>query len=373
MAGKTRRKIIIAAVLLAAVCVFVIMSLPVIDEPEKNFDYLWKTFDRYYSNFECKDIDWRELYTVYRAKVSSRTRNSELFKIMTELLSHLDDKHVYIRRFNKVYFSGYDLPALNYFRILGFDFRLPLEDFSLKLIRKKYIEGEFKKAFFVAQLNVPPFGFRHVFHYGWLDKSVAYIHMSEMRHDEKKTDEAVKEVMGYFEHARAFIIDIRDNIGGYANPLKESLAHKFADRKRVWTVSYTRNGPAHSDFSEPVYQTIEPVESGSLSHLPVILLTNGNTQSAAELFILMMRVLPNVTVVGDTTMGIFSDTHVNHLPNGWEFRLSIKKTADHEGIWLEDRGITPDVFVKNTAENIRGGRDRVLEKALELVESSEKN
>lgn len=75
MAGKTRRKIIIAAFLLASVCVFVIMFLPVIDEPEKNFDYLWKTFDRYYSNFECKDIDWRELYTVYRAKVSSRTRN----------------------------------------------------------------------------------------------------------------------------------------------------------------------------------------------------------------------------------------------------------------------------------------------------------
>lgn len=163
MAGKTRRKIIVAVVLLAAVCVFVIMSLPVIDEPEINFNYLWETFDGYYSNFECKDIDWRELYTIYRAKVSSKTRNSELFKIMTELLSHLDDKHVYIHRFNNVYFSGYDLPVLNYFRILGFDFRLQLEDFSLKPNRKKHLEGDFNKAFFSPPLPTPDLNYARPF------------------------------------------------------------------------------------------------------------------------------------------------------------------------------------------------------------------
>jgi C-terminal processing protease CtpA/Prc len=84
---------------------------------------------------------------------------------------------------------------------------------------------------------------------------------------------------------------------------------------------------------------------------------------------MMMDVLPNVTIVGDTTMGIFSDTHVEKLPNGWEYRLSIMKTTNHEGIWLEGKGIDPDVFVKNTEDDIKQGGDRVLEKAIDLVVS----
>jgi C-terminal processing protease CtpA/Prc len=84
---------------------------------------------------------------------------------------------------------------------------------------------------------------------------------------------------------------------------------------------------------------------------------------------MMMDVLPNVTIVGDTTMGIFSDTHVEKLPNGWEYRLSMMKTTNHDGVWLEGKGIDPDVFVKNTDEDIKQGVDRVLEKAIDLVAS----
>jgi C-terminal processing protease CtpA/Prc len=286
---------------------------------------------------------------------------------MAELLEHLDDKHVYIHKFNNVFFSGYDLPILGYSQLLKFDFRLPLNDFSLKLIKKKHIRGKFKKAFFVRQLNVPPFGLRYVFHYGWLDHDIAYIYISEMRNDDKKTEKAVNEILKYFKKAKSYIIDIRDNIGGYANPIKESLARKFADRDRVWAISYKRSGPAHTDFSEPEHWSIEPDERIDLSQMPVVLLTNKNTQSAAELFALMMGVLPNVTVVGDKTMGIFSDTQVDKLPNGWEFRLSIRKTTNHEGVWLENKGITPDVFVKNIEVDIKGGKDKVLEKAIELI------
>ena len=159
---------------------------------------------------------------------------------------------------------------------------------------------------------------------------------------------------------------MRDNIGGYASPIK-SLVGKFTDKPRIFAISYTGSGPNHDDFSEPQYKSIKPDEKIDLSHIPVLLLTNKNTQSAAELFTLMMGVLPNVTIVGDYTTGIFSDTHVDNLPNGWEYRLSIMKTTDHEGIWLEDKGIAPDIFIKNTKEDIERGVDRVLEKAIDLV------
>jgi len=366
--SKRKKRIFIGAVLLGSLIgLLIYLSIPSVDEPEKNFDYLWTSADRNYSNFECKDIDWNELYSRYRSVVTPETNNRELFKIMVDLLKQLNDKHVYIHKFNNVFFSGYDLPILGYSRVLKFDFRLPLNDFSLKLIEKKHIQGKFKKAFFVCQLNVPPFGLRHIFHYGWLDHDIAYIHFSEMRADKKKTEKAVNEILGYFSKAKSYIIDIRDNIGGYANPIKENLARKFVDRERVWAISCKRSGPQHTDFSEPEPYSIKPDGRIDLSQKPVVLLTNKNTQSAAELFALMMGVLPNVTIVGDKTMGIYSDTKVDKLPNGWEFRLSVRKTTNHEGVWLEGKGITPDVFVKNTEMDIKGGSDRVLAKAIGLI------
>ncbi len=367
---KKKRLFLGLILILIGVVLFIYISSPTINEPEKNFNYLWNSFNRQYSNFECKEIDWDELYSYYRARITPKTKNHELFKVMVDLLKHLDDKHVYIRRFNRVYFSGYDLPILNYFQILKFDFRLPLKEFSLKLIRKKYIKGKLKKALFVRQLNVPPFGFRHIIHYGWLNHNIAYIHIMEMRRDKGITEKAINKTLDYFKEAQAYIIDIRENIGGYAGPIKESLARKFVDGRRLWALSYIRNGPAHTDFSNPEPKYIDPDDNKNLSHIPVMLLTNKNTQSAAELFTMMMDVLPNVTIVGDTTMGIFSDTRLEKLPNGWEYRLSIMKTTNHKGVWLEGKGIDPDIFVKNTEDDIKKGVDRVLEKAIDLITSS---
>jgi len=367
--SKKKRIFIILILLVAVVGFLIYISIPIVNDPIRNFDYLWQSFDRYYSNFECKDIDWKELYSCYRDKVTPRTTNHELYEIMVDLLKHLNDKHVYIHKFNQVYFSGYELSILSYFQILKFDFRLPLKDFSINLIGKKYINGKLKKALFVRQLHVPPFGFRHIIHYGWLDNGIGYIHISEMRKEKEKTEKAIEKILTYFEGARSYIIDIRDNIGGYAGPIKESLARKFVDRRRLWALSYTRSGPEHTDFSKPQQKFIDPDGDKNLSHTPVVLLTNKNTQSAAELFTMMMDVLPNVTIVGDTTMGIFSDTRVEKLPNGWEYRLSIMKTTDHKSGWFEGKGIEPDILVENSEDDIKRGVDRVLEKAIDLVTS----
>ena len=54
---------------------------------------------------------------------------------------------------------------------------------------------------------------------------------------------------------------------------------------------------------------------------PVYLLTSDVTLSAAEVFALYMRALPNVIHVGETTRGAFSDMIEKPLPNGWTLSL----------------------------------------------------
>ena len=58
-----------------------------------------------------------------------------------------------------------------------------------------------------------------------------------------------------------------------------------------------------------------------------------------------MRVLPNVTLVGEATMGILSDNLYKDLPNGWEISLSNEIYLDPQGELYEDIGIPPDVEI----------------------------
>ncbi len=333
--------------------------------PVENFEYFFQTFNENYALFGVKDVDWQEMYDYYSEEVNENTSDDELFDVFKESLRKLDDKHCYIYRFNKIYFSGYNLPTQNYLDLLSFDFRVDTDDFSLQLIEKEYLKNKIDKSLMIGSF-LPPIGIRSIFTTGWLADSIAYLHMSEMS---SKTDKVYKAIDDFFEKygsARGFIIDIRDNIGGYSIPVKR-LAEKFTNKERVFAISRLRKPDSLHSFKEPDYWKFGPNNGKSYSSIPVVVLTNRNTQSAAELFTLMMSTLPNVSLIGDTTTGIFADTRIGKLPNGWEYRLSIRKTSDKNDRCFEDIGIEPDILVENTKLEIEMGKDKVIEYAIKYL------
>ena len=338
--------------------------------PNENFEYFFKTFEENYALFEVKNIDWNELHSFYAKKVDKNTTDDELFNIFQKILYKLDDKHSYIYRFNEIYFSGYNLPSLNYLDLLTFDFRVPTNDFSLELIKEKYFKTGYEQSLRVYSL-LPPIGTRNIFTTGWLSDSVAYIHMTEMSNKSEKAHKAIDNFFEKYGSARAFVIDIRDNIGGYSVPVKE-LAERFTDKKRLYATSRLRNPDSIYSYQEPEKWIIEPSLGENYSNCPVVLLTNRNSQSAAELFALMMKNLPNVTLIGDTTTGIFSDTHIGKLPNGWEYRMSVRKTCDGSDVFWEDIGIKPDILIENRKKDIDNRMDKVLEYAINLLSNKNK-
>ena len=339
--------------------------------PKENFEAFFKTFEENYALFEVKNIAWKDLHNQYAEKVNENTTDDELFNIFQEILFKLDDKHCYIYRFNQIYFSGFGLPSLNYFSLLSFDFRVPLNDFSLKLIEKKYLKKGYKKSLRVYSL-LPPIGIRNIFTTGWLTDTIAYLHMTEMSNKSEKVHNAIKDFFERYGSAKGFVIDIRDNIGGYSIPVKE-LVERFTDKKRLYAISRLRNPVNIFSFQKPESWTIEPYSGKNYNDKPVALLINGNTQSAAELFALMMKTLPNITLMGDTSSGVFADTHIGKLPNGWEYRMSIRKTTDSKDISLEDIGIIPDILIENTKKDIDNGKDKVIEHAIKCLSSGDKN
>jgi hypothetical protein len=330
----------------------------------ENFEAFFKIFKENYALFDVKGIDLNKEYIYYSERVNEKTTDDELFNIFKEILGKLNDKHCYIYRFGEIYFSGYGLPSLNYLDLTSFDFRLPTNDFSLQLIENNYLI-DYEKSLKIKSF-LPPMGIRKVFTTGWLTDSIAYIHMTEMSNKSKEVHNSISSFLKKYKNAKGFVIDIRDNIGGYSLPTKE-LAEYFTKETHTYAISRLRNPDSLYKFQKPEYWKIEPNSDTEYKNQPIALLTNANTQSAAELFTLMMKTLPRVMIIGDTTSGIFADTHIGKLPNGWEYRLSIRKTNDWNDSIVENIGIVPDRLISNTKKDLKNKTDNVLESAMEFL------
>ncbi len=309
------------------------------NEPEKNFEHLWQTYDRNYGIFTAKKVDWKALYEIYRPQVTPETTNEELFDIMSRLLGHLNDNHVGVQWGDRRFRSG----------ILG---EMEMEDFSLDLIKEKYLKGKHETRV------------RDVFTYGWVSDDIGYFHFRGFGFlDQSRA--AIDEIVDEFKDAKGIIVDVRNN-GGGDDRAGKLIADRFADRKRHYMTTYTRNGPKHNDFSAPKYWYVEP-DSHAQFTKTVILLTHRFSVSAAENFALAMRVIPHVTVVGDATSGVFADVYRDELPNGWQFSVSFKLFVDYTGFCWEGIGVPADIRVTNTKENIEQKNDKVLELAVDLI------
>jgi carboxyl-terminal processing protease len=309
--------------------------------PEKNFEHLWKVFDEGYALFTVKHIDWKALYHVYRPLVTSETNDDELFEIMSDMLGHLNDNHVSLHAGHQHFCAG----------ILQ---DLKMEDFSLELIQKRYLQSPVEYA---QHRN---------FTYGWLTNTIGYFHFRSFG-TVKETRHIIDTIMKNFSDAEGLVVDVRDNTGG-DDRVGKLIADRFADRKRLYMTTQLRYGDNNDDFMAPLYWYVEPDGPKQFTK-PVIVLTHRHSISAAENFVLAMRVLPHVTIVGETTSGAFADQYGDTLPNGWRFSLPFNLFLDFSGFCWEGLGVPPDLRMTNRAADIHADTDRVLEFARRLLET----
>ena len=73
------------------------------------------------------------------------------------------------------------------------------------------------------------------------------------------------------------------------------------------------------------------------------------------------------TLVGETTAGSYSMTRHVDYENGMILNIAAVHHSFPDGSQFEGVGIKPDVQVDVTADDLRAGRDVVLQKAEELA------
>ena len=111
--------------------------------------------------------------------------------------------------------------------------------------------------------------------------------------------------------------------------------------------------------------------AGSFTYTnPLVVLINGSTFSAGELCTEVLKQLPNVTAVGDTTGGGSvgsGDEGIYFLPSGKSMEIGFIDLRRYDGLPWEWLGVAPDIRVEQTEADILVGRDKQLEYAIDIL------
>ena len=165
------------------------------------------------------------------------------------------------------------------------------------------------------------------------------------------------------EGAEALIFDVRNNPGGYARELVKVLDHLLPECEVFRTVDYA--GTENVDYSDE--NCIDPI--------PMAVLVNSESYSAAEFFAAALRDYEKAVIVGDKTCGKGYFQYTYPLNDGSAVGLSVGKYFTPKGENLAGIGLTPDylvevdedTFMKIYAGTLDPMEDPQILKALEVL------
>ena len=330
---------------------------PVRRDPELNFEKLWETFHNRYPFFGLRNVDWKKQYETYRPRVTPLTTDDDLFDIFCEMLAPLDDGHVELK--GK---TGPDRRKRSFNPEPEPHFR---QEFSRRDIRRlfKTTRKTLSSRGFGKLEKTPAWMLRYC-----RSRNVAYLRILELEGIKKrKLAEALDRISEDFDSLEGLIIDIRENPGGDDSTVVE-IVNRFCNRKRIAFHRKTKIGPGDADFSPIKSWHIEPQGPAQFTG-PIVLLSCDSVFSGAEVFALAMKQLPNVTIIGDDTNGIFSYQLEKKLPNGWRYRLSYQVYYSADMVCFEGRGVPVDIRLLNKKSDIEKGVDPLIIRALDLLET----
>ena len=152
---------------------------------------------------------------------------------------------------------------------------------------------------------------------------------------------------------KSIIIDLRENGGGFTSAAVQ-IADMFIGKSKTVLQSQSDD--------DDIYETDEEI----LYDVPIVVLVNENTASAAEILTALLKQYGDTTLVGMNTFGkgIYQNSGIF---NGISVRYTEGKCFVGEWENYHGKGIKPDVEIDMDSDYIRTDKDIQLEKALELL------
>ncbi len=147
-----------------------------------------------------------------------------------------------------------------------------------------------------------------------LDDGVAYIQITEFKATTTQLlDEAIRELAP--QRPRSIVLDLRNNPGGFLTTSQEVLG-RFYDGVALYE---QENGGVFKEL-----RTIAAPADARLFDLPMVVLINGGSASAAEIVAGALRdSRPNTSLLGEQSFGKGSVQNIHQLSDGSSARITI--------------------------------------------------
>lgn len=191
-------------------------------------------------------------------------------------------------------------------------------------------------------------------------KSAAYIKLTRFGDQtDPQWDKIVSNVAAYEATSSAksagLILDVRNNPGGYLVGAVYA-ASEFLPEGTIVVKQQNSDGSV---------QTYSVDRIGKLVGVKMVVLINEGSASASEILTGAMQVAGRIKVVGHQSFGKGSVQQTEDLPGGAGLHITSAKWLLSNDVWIQGKGLTPDVKVDNDVKNPTF--DAQLDKAIQVL------
>jgi carboxyl-terminal processing protease len=169
------------------------------------------------------------------------------------------------------------------------------------------------------------------------DKNIGYMEITSFSKDtaadfKKQLNELEKKEID------GLVLDVRGNPGGLLDSVRDILK-EFVTKEKPYVQIEKRNGE-----KDPFFTTLEKDKP-----YPVAVLIDKGSASASEILAGALQEAENYPLVGEKTFGKGTVQQAVPMGDGSNIKLTLFKWLTPDGNWIHNKGIQPDVEVKQSA------------------------
>jgi len=140
-----------------------------------------------------------------------------------------------------------------------------------------------------------------------------------------------------------YIIDLRNNPGGLLTQAV-NITDFFLDNGEIVSTKGRKLIETRKFFAK---------RGDGIKGKPIIVLINGGSASASEIFAGALKDHKRAIILGENTYGKGSVQSIIPLKNGGGMRLTISKYYLPSGKSISDVGVIPDIFVEEAGDDFK--------------------
>ena len=168
-------------------------------------------------------------------------------------------------------------------------------------------------------------------------------------------EETVQKILS--KDTKGIILDLRNNPGGFLEVGVKAASYWVPTGEViVW-----------QEFQGGRRDAFRAQNNPRLKSIPTVVLINEGSASASEIVAGALQDHGAAKIVGEQSFGKGSVQSFEQLRGGSALKLTVAHRLTPDGHQIEGQGITPDVLVEMTRDDLDNGDDPQLEKAIELL------